>query len=60
MWHLIVTHLPTNDMQYGILLHTHADKQLKAMQGLLARQQKCGILRADAEGHDTAIEAEGE
>lgn len=31
MWHLIVTHLPTNDMQYGILLHTHADKQLKAI-----------------------------
>ncbi len=24
------------------------DKQLKAMQGLLAKQQKCGILRADA------------
>lgn len=31
----------------GIFYHFR-DKQLKAMQGLLARQQKCGILRADA------------
>ena len=30
------------------------DKQLKAMQGLLARQQKCGILRADANLGDLA------
>lgn len=30
------------------------DKQLKAMQGLLAKQQKCGILRADANLRDLA------
>jgi AcrR family transcriptional regulator len=30
------------------------DKQLKSMQGLLARQQKCGILRADAHLPDLA------
>jgi hypothetical protein len=30
------------------------DKQLKSMQGLLARQQKCGILRSDANLPDLA------
>lgn len=30
------------------------DKQLKAMQGLLAKQQKCGVLRADANLGDLA------
>ena len=37
----------------GIFYHFR-DKQLKAMQGLLARQQKCGILRADANLGDLA------
>ncbi len=37
----------------GIFYHFR-DKQLKAMQGLLAKQQKCGILRADANLSDLA------
>lgn len=37
----------------GIFYHFR-DKQLKAMQGLLARQQQCGILRADANLSDLA------
>ena len=37
----------------GIFYHFR-DKQLKAMQALLAKQQKCGILRADANLGDLA------
>lgn len=37
----------------GIFYHFR-DKQLKAMQGLLVRQQQCGILRADANLSDLA------
>jgi AcrR family transcriptional regulator len=37
----------------GIFYHFR-DKQLKAMQGLLAKQQKCGILRSDANLGDLA------
>lgn len=36
------------------IFYQFRDKQLKAMQGLLAKQQKCGILRADAHLGDLA------
>jgi hypothetical protein len=30
-WKLLIEHLPTNDMHYGILLHAYAERQLKAI-----------------------------
>jgi hypothetical protein len=31
MWKMLVEHLATNDMQYGVLLHVHAEHQLRAI-----------------------------
>jgi len=31
MWKMLIEHLPTNDMQYGVLLHAHAERQLRAI-----------------------------
>lgn len=36
------------------IFYSFRDRELKGMQGLLARQQKCGILRADANIRDLA------
>ena len=36
------------------IFYSFRDRELKGMQGLLARQQKCGILRADANTRDLA------